>query len=373
MKLIVIFVILCASSFSCKNTAKSEGATVKEDSKTIQSPDNRVKYVRSISFSSPIKDSVYKRNSRVPVDISHRRGNLDIDSLCLYVDGQLKKVMYHAPYRCYLNFKDGKVGRRSIKAIAYHKNNKRGVVSTKITVLPDKEPSQYGYKVIKVYKHDTKAFTQGLVYDAGYLYEGTGQYGESSIRKIDLKNDQIVSVLNIDRKYFGEGITIYDGKIIQLTWNEMTAFVYDLKSFTKESEFHYSTQGWGITTMDNELVMSDGSHKLYVLEPDSFYVKEEIEVFDNNGKVDSLNELEYINGKIYANIWTKDKIVIIDPKTGAVDGEINLEGLLTKNEKRDLDPKDDVLNGIAYDHHSKRLFVTGKRWPKLFQIEIYEK
>lgn len=369
MKYLIISIFLSLSVVSCKSESKDKAKQVKEDNKFEQSAPDEVKYVRSIRFSSPLKDSKWKRNTKMPMMIYHRRENLKIDSLQLYVDGKLKKVLYKEPFQCFFNFTKGKVGKRQLKAIAYHKDNKRGIASVNIDIIPDVPPKKYGYKVVKTYKHDPKAYTQGLVYKDGFMYESTGQRGESSIRKVDLEKNDILSVLNIDNHLFGEGIAIVDDKIIQLTWTEMRGFVYDLKTFSLESEFHYSTQGWGITTIDKELVMSDGSNKLYFIDPKSFYVKRQIEVYDDKGPIDSLNELEYIDGKIFANVWMTDKIVMIDPETGIVTGEIDMSGLLSQQELSQLDD-DDVLNGIAYDHKKKRLFVTGKRWKKLFHIEL---
>ena len=369
MKYLIISIFLSLSVASCKSESKDRTKAVEENNKSEQTATDEIKYVKSILFSAPLKDSVWKRNTKVPVVIFHRRENLKIDSLQLYVDGKLKKVLYKEPFQCFFNFTKGKVGKRQLKAIAFHKDNKRGVATVNINVIPDEAPKKYGYKIVKTYKHDPKAYTQGLVFKDGYLYESTGQKGESSIRKVDLEKNEILSVLNIDNNLFGEGIAIVNDKIIQLTWMEMRGFVYDLKSFSLESEFHYSTQGWGITTIGQELVMSDGSNKLYFIDPSSFYVKRQIEVYDQKGAVDSLNELEYINGMIYANVWMTDKIVMIDPETGIVKGELNMAGLLTQQERSKLDD-DDVLNGIAYDHDKKRLFVTGKRWNKLFHIEL---
>lgn len=371
MKYLIVSLLLSLSVFSCKSASNDKKQSAEEEKQTEQAATDQINYVRSIRIASPTKNSEWRRNTRVPVDIFHRRKNLDIDSVQLYVDGKLKKTIYKAPFQCYFNFTKGKVGNRQLKAIAYHKNNKRGVASVNIKVMPDKAPKKYSYKVIKTYKHDPKAYTQGLVYKDGFMYEGTGQRGESSIRKIDIEKNDVLSVLNINSNLFGEGIAIVNDKIIQLTWQSMRGFVYDLKTFSLESEFHYSTQGWGITTIGEELVMSDGSNKLYYIDPSSFYVKRQIEVYDNKGVVDSLNELEYIDGKIYANVWMTDRIVMIDPKTGEVTGDIDLTGLLTQKERSILDD-DDVLNGIAYDHDKKRLFVTGKRWSKLFHIELKE-
>ncbi len=370
MKYCILYILLSLSVCSCKSASKEKDKSEEVRKSIEQSPD-QVNYVNSIRIVSPHKNSEWRRGVKIPVEIFHKKNNLNVDSLHVYVDGKLKKTIYKAPFQCYLTFDEGKVGNRQLKVIAYHKDNKRGVTSINIKIIPNKAPKKYSYKVIKTYGHDPKAYTQGLVYKDGFMYEGTGQRGESSIRKIDIEKNDVLSVLNISSNLFGEGITIINDKLIQLTWHSMKGFVYDLKTFTLESEFNYSTQGWGITTVGKELIMSDGSNKLYYIDPSSFYIKREIEVYDNKGAIDSLNELEYINGKIFANVWMTDRIVIIDPETGEVTDYIDLTGLLTEKEKLGLD-SDDVLNGIAYDHDEKRLFVTGKRWNKLFHIELKE-
>ena len=231
-------------------------------------------------------------------------------------------------------------------------------------------PVFYSYKVRNVYPHDTDSYTQGLYWDNGYLWEGTGEYGNSKLRKVRLDTGMPVKEISLAEKYFGEGITIYKDKIFQLTWTSRKGFVYDISSFALETTFDYDSQGWGLTTMGDTLVMSDGSHKLYLLDPDSFSILKTIEVYDNKGAVTNLNELEYINGKIWANVWLTDRIVVINPKTGAVTEELLLPDLLTAAEKARLDSDDDVLNGIAYNEQKGTIYVTGKHWPKLFEIRI---
>ena len=235
---------------------------------------------------------------------------------------------------------------------------------------PAKAPQPLQYQLVKTYSHATDASTQGLVYIDGIIYEGTGIKGQSTLRKIDLENNKTLAMLGLDSQYFGEGITVYKDKIYQLTWTSQKAFVYDLASFTLLTTFDYSMeQGWGLTTMGDKLVMSDGSHNLYHLDPNLFSVIKTVEVFDNKGPVTNLNELEYINGYIWANEWLTDRIVIIDPETGEVVQDLQLPNLLTASERAKLDPNDDVLNGIAYNEKKGTIYVTGKHWPKLFEIK----
>jgi glutamine cyclotransferase len=231
----------------------------------------------------------------------------------------------------------------------------------------DTEPQYYTYNIIKVYPHNETAFTQGLIFEDGVLYEGTGLYGQSTLRRVELETGNTLQLYTLPNQFFGEGITIFDDKIIQLTWKSNKGFVYDKNSFELLQEFTYPTEGWGITHDGNSLIMSDGTATLYFLDPETFTQVRQIEVHDNEIEpVTRLNELEYIQGKVYANIWLEEKIAIINPQNGHVIGWINLDGI------QDLENLDanSVLNGIAYDENRDRLFVTGKRWPQLFEVDL---
>jgi len=228
------------------------------------------------------------------------------------------------------------------------------------------EATYYTYSIRNVYHHDKDAFTQGLVFEDEALYEGTGLYGQSSLRRVDLETGNVTQILALPNNLFGEGITIFENRIIQLTWKSQTGFVYDKNSFELLQEFEYSTEGWGITNNGTALIMSNGTATLYFLNPETFQVVGHIEVYDNETSVTMLNELEYVNGKIYANIWLDDRIAIINPKTGQVTGWIDLSGI-SESEKFDLDS---VLNGIAYDQNGDRLFVTGKNWSNVYEIAL---
>jgi len=231
---------------------------------------------------------------------------------------------------------------------------------------PNREPLHHTYRVVNEYPHDADAFTQGLVFDDGVLYEGTGLYGESSLRRVDLESGKVLQFYNLSDEFFGEGIAVVDDKIVQLTWRSNVGFVYDKHSFDVLQNFSYPTEGWGVTYDGSRLIMSDGSANLYFLDPVSFERVGEVEARDvEAGPVARLNELEYVDGYVYANIWYDERIVIIDPDSGRVVGWVDLGGL------RDLaGPGAGVLNGIAYDVEGDRLFVTGKRWSKLFEIEL---
>ena len=230
----------------------------------------------------------------------------------------------------------------------------------------DHEVFSYEYTVVNIYPHDTTAFTEGLVYENGFLYESTGLYGNSTLRKVELQTSETLQLYSMSPDLFGEGIAIFGDRIIQLTWKPGIGFVYDKISFELIDEFTYPTEGWGITTDGKNLIMSDGTANLYFLNPETFEKIGQIEVNDAAGPVLNLNELEYIHGDVYANVWHQDKIAIINIQTGQVKGWINLTGLYDTS---NADPEN-VLNGIAYDASSERLFVTGKRWPRLFEIKL---
>lgn len=226
----------------------------------------------------------------------------------------------------------------------------------------------YSYRIIDSFPHDPQAFTQGLVYYNGYLYEGTGLYGSSSLRQVSLEEGLVLRQKNLPAEYFGEGITIADDRIIQLTWQENTGFVYDAVSFDLIDRFSYDTEGWGLTYDGHYLIMSDGTSQLTYLDPMDYQPVKYMSVVSNEGPVENLNELEFINGVIYANVWLTDKIVMIDSDDGNVIGWINMEGLLNEEEKQAYSV--DVLNGIAYDAKADRLLVTGKLWPQIYHIEL---
>ena len=225
----------------------------------------------------------------------------------------------------------------------------------------------YGYEVVKTYPHSTDAFTQGLEYRDGKLWESTGQEGESSLRLVELETGKVLDKLDIPMPYFAEGLTLLNGKIYQLTWQNQVGFIYDAQTLNKVGQFNYQGEGWGLTNDGQSLILSDGTNQIRFLDPGTFKVTKTIAVRDENRPVDQLNELEYFNGEIYSNLWHSEAIAIINPQTGKVNGWIDLKGLLKPGEVRN---EEAVLNGIAYDSAGQRLFVTGKFWPKLFEIRI---
>lgn len=225
----------------------------------------------------------------------------------------------------------------------------------------------YSYKIVDTYPHDQDAFTQGLAFENDVIYEGTGLYGKSSLRKSDMETGRVLQSHELPAQYFGEGITVFQDIIIQLTWKSNKGFVYDKSSFRLLRDFTYATEGWGLTHDGERLIMSDGTSTLHFLDPETFSTIGHIDVFNNDTPMDKLNELEYINGQIYANIWQTDYIAIINPQSGQVSGWIDLSGLLPSQYYSE---PVDVLNGIAYDTANDRLLVTGKLWPWLFEIKL---
>ncbi len=224
-----------------------------------------------------------------------------------------------------------------------------------------------GFEVVQSWPHDPNAYTQGLVYRDGKLYEGTGLNGQSSLREVELETGAVLRRHELERQYFGEGIALFKGRLYQLTWRSQVGFIYDAATFQQVGRFEYPTEGWGLTDDGTSLIMSDGSSTLRFLDPATLAVQRTLRVTDAGREIPLLNELEFIKGEIYANVYMQDDIARIDPATGRVTGWIHLSGLLAQSERTGVE---DVLNGIAYDAARDRLLVTGKRWPRLFHIRL---
>lgn len=228
----------------------------------------------------------------------------------------------------------------------------------------------WGYKVVRTFPHDASAFTQGLVFTSGMLLEGTGKKGDSSLRLVDLETGAVQKQAPLNSHYFGEGITVLGNQVYQLTWQNRIGLVYDIETFNLDRTFQYTGEGWGLTNDGKRLIMSDGSATLRFLDPASCEVVKRITAHGPDGKINNLNELEYVKGEIWANIWYEDRIVRLSPDNGELLGWIDLTGLYPRSKRHS---KEDVLNGIAYDAESKRLFVTGKNWPHLYEISVGRK
>ncbi len=264
-----------------------------------------------------------------------------------------------------------KIGSRLFTAKVYS-GGEAEELSTNVIIKPAQAPEQFSYKVLATFAHDTSSYTQGLEFNDGMLYESDGEYGSSSLRKVDPKTGKVLKKQDLANEVFAEGLSVLGDKLVQLTWQENVGLVYNKNSLVLQGQFPYqnSREGWGLCNNGERFYKSDGTNQIYFLNKDTYQEEGFIEVYNNQGPVDQLNELEFIDGKIYANVYQTDKIVIIDPKTGAVTGEIDLSGIL---QPKDRYANTDVLNGIAYDSAGKKLYVTGKNWAKLFQIALVKK
>ena len=272
-----------------------------------------------------------------------------------------------------LEVKPKQLGRKKLTATLFAEG-KTDTIAKFITVLSDKAPKLYGYEVIKTYPHDSNSYTQGLEFHDDILYESIGQYGQSALLKVDYKTGKIEKEIKLDAKYFAEGLTIINDRLIQLTWREGKGFIYNLDSFEQEGSFAYgeSKEGWGLCNDGKTIYKSDGSTKIWLLDPKNLTETGHIEVVDNRALRSKYNELEWVEGKIYGNTYQNDGISIIDPETGAIEAVIDLRPLKDEVQKG-LNQKDEVLNGIAYNPESKTLFITGKHWNTLFEIKVVKK
>jgi len=322
---------------------------------------------------TPEAGTSYKSGDVVSVKVS--AGDSKPDSLVYLVDSV--KVKSQKDLSAFTIATDTmRVGPRLITARIFQ-GGKSQEISTNIVLLPAKAPVEYTYKVVKVFPHDTGSYTEGLVYQDGVLYESSGgttddMIGQSNIRKADLNTGKVLQKTMLDPKVFGEGISIVGDKIIEVTYHEKIGYVYDKTSLKLLKTFpnNVGIEGWGMCYDGKKLYMDDSTNRVFFLDKDNYRQIGFIDVYDDKGPVMEINELEYIDGKIYANVWEKDIIVIIDPKTGIVLGRIDLSKLYPKDDRA---RNADVLNGIAFDEKGKRLFITGKKWPHLYQVEFRTK
>lgn len=268
-----------------------------------------------------------------------------------------------------LNFKlnSEKLGYQNLKATVFSEGQSQEVTS-RIEMVSSIEPKILNFSIINTYPHDKAAFTEGLEFYKGFLYESTGRNGESGVRKTDYKTGKVLQQVSLDPKYFGEGITIVNGKLFELTWQESTGFIYNAETLKLEKTFTYDKkiEGWGMTNDGKVIYQTDGTEKIWRMNPETQEMIDYVNVYTNSSKIKSVNEIEWIEGKIYANVWQKDAIMIVNPQTGAVESVIDLSSLRSKTNAT----PDDTLNGIAYNPTTKTIFVTGKNWDKMFEIKI---
>ncbi|MFL1012751.1 glutaminyl-peptide cyclotransferase [Flavisericum labens] len=295
------------------------------------------------------------------LSIENKKGH-DIDSIMYTLNGE--KINNNT------TLKNFKLGKQSLKATVYYRGEQQ-VATSAITILSSELPKIYHYNILNEYPHDITSYTQGIEFFNDTLYESTGQYRESKLRKIDYKTGKVIKNINLADEYFGEGLTILNNKVYQLTWQKSVGFVYNVNTFEKLDSFKYgnSKEGWGLCNNNDVLYKSDGTEKIWILNPETLIEEDFIQVCTNKGKIVGINEMEWINGKIYANRYQKNGVAIINPENGAVEGVIDFTPLKNKVTQHD---GLDVLNGIAYNPKTKTIFVTGKRWDKLFEVEIIE-
>lgn len=331
----------------------------------------RVEHTRLIL---PEKDQRIALGQDIPLELAFT-DSVQLDSVQVYLGGQLVFTLLpgtgfpeEGPLEALIPTSMQSLGRTGIRVKAFIRGGSAENQSRQLTLLADVPPREYAFRVLQEYPHDRNSYTQGLEYVDGYVYEGTGDYGTSYIRKVELESGKVLKHRDLDASLFGEGITLLNGRLYQLTYRSQVGFVYDQHTFEEINKVYYQNkEGWGLTNNGEELIMSDGTHVIYFLDPELFTVNRQMEVYTHLGPAGSLNELEYIDGKIWANRYYTDELVIIDPESGKVEGKVNLKGILKTSDRK---PNTDVLNGIAWDAEGKRLFVTGKRWPKLFHIEV---
>lgn len=332
---------------------------------TTDAPDTRVVIT---GLASPKSGHVLHCGDSVALSLIPPREGITVDSLVIRAGRDAAYRIMGFPASLYWHAPKNKVGQISLKVSVYYNDSLSESHSASLVVLSDIKPVTYSYKVVKQYPHDPDAYTQGLVYDNGVFLESTGLEKKSSIRIVDPASGKPRKLVPLPAQYFGEGIALFNDRIYQLTYKSQVGFVYDKNTLEQIRSFDYQMgEGWGLTTDGQNLIMSDGSSQLYFLEPEFFTQVDKIDVFDNRGMVPSLNELEFIRGRILANVYGESYIVIIDPASGKVTGTLNLHALMPKGAEGDMGR---VLNGIAWNPANGHLFVTGKDWPVLYEIVV---
>lgn len=359
--LLILFIL---GSPACNSPEKTAGSSTAAEKDKIIKPASEL-----VELNDPEDGMSISSGDDLTISLS-LRGDKYPDSVRVFLDGAYLATLPGTELEYIASTQGRRLGKIPLKVQAYEQGKRPQTITHFITILSDIDPEVYSYRVKNMYPHDKNAYTQGLLYHEGYFYESTGGEGESTLRKVDPETGEVMKIHNLESKFFGEGLVLHNGRLFQLTWKHNVGFVYDFETFREIKRVHYTTQGWGLEAIGNELVMSDGTNNLYFLEPDYFTVLRSIRVFDNNEAVWQLNELEYINGELWANIYMTDRIARIDPETGKVLAYVDLSGILPRKYHH---PELEQLNGIAWDDVNNRLFVTGKNWPLLFEIEPVER
>jgi len=316
-----------------------------------------------LNVKTSAKNNTAKRGETVKLSLNNPDG-ITINSITYKLDG---KVISES-----LKLDNAKLGKQNLIAEVLSGTDTI-IAKSNLLVLDNKQPDLYVYEVINTYPHDATSYTQGLEFYNGELYESTGQYGESKLRMVDYKTGEVLKNIDLNPGYFGEGLTILNDKLYQLTWHADTGFIYNVNTFEKEGIFRYdqSKAGWGLCNDGTALYKSDGTEKIWKLNTKTLTEDDKIEIYTQKGKVGRLNELEWINGKIYANLYTTNLIIILNPETGSIEGIADMTELTKQIPNFSAD--DNVLNGIAYNPETETVFVTGKRWDKLFEVKFTKK
>ena len=314
---------------------------------------------------SPVSNSIFRDNDSIVIKVQSRSEKILKSTLVLESDS----IIFNDSIKISSN-RLTRYGKHRIVIKNELEYKKVESISKVFYKYPLTKPNKTDYKVLKILPHNKDSYTQGLLIHENNLFESSGQYGKSFLRKSSISDNKTLNKIIIDNNYFAEGITIYDNKLYMLTWKSNKGFIYDINSLTQIDEFSYNTEGWGLTSYQNKLLMSDGSEKIYFRDPYNFEILNILEVYDNNGKVENINELEIINDKLFCNIYGEDIILIVNINSGKVEGKLNLENLFNKNNYND---KIDVMNGIAYNRVKNSILVTGKWWPSMYEIEILKK
>lgn len=327
---------------------------------------------REITFSAPVQGQQIVLGQPIHLSLDFDKKE-KIEAISYYLDGKLKAYLHDDFGPVSIKSDSLSLGYKNLMAIVA-KDGKKDTITTNIILTSGVTPKMLNYKVVNAFPHDTSAYTEGLAYVDGKLLESTGEYGSSKLKYVDLKTGKALQQIPLPSQYFGEGSLKLGNKIIMLTYRENTGFVFDAQTFKQLGTFPISREGWGLAFDGKKILRTDGSNRIWFMNANTYQEDGYIEVYDNKGPVAQLNELEFIDGKIYANVYLTNKIVRIDPKTGVIEAQIDLTALVPKNFFKTQDEANgNVLNGIAWDAKGKRLFVVGKKWPKLYEIKLLAK
>lgn len=353
---ILLALALILSLSCCRKHAQHRDQPVKVPVKTLT------------RLESPRPNTILKSGDSVQITVSPLKIDVVIDSVTVSSGKGVTLKASNSTQLLYWQTKDDRVGQTTLRVMVYYNDSLNESHNVNIVVLSDIVPEPYTYEVVDTFPHDNQAYTQGLVYEGGRLYESTGLEGQSSLRVVNIPTGEPDKLVSLPAQYFGEGIAVFNDQVYQITYKSQVGFVYDKNTLEQIRSFDYQIrEGWGLATDGKSLIMSDGSAMLYYIDPEYFTQTDKLEVFDQKGMVDSLNEIEYVNGKILANVYGQTYIVVIDPVSGKVTGKIELRNLMPQGFQGDYGK---VLNGIAYNPANGHLYVTGKHWPVLYEIKV---